>query len=334
MSDLIPIEKINALQVFTEEGIDPFLAKIRIAVSGIVPDVKSAKGRAEIKTLAYQITLRKGAIDRAGAELVKGWKAQAKVVDDSRRKARDFLDKLSTEIRQPLTEYEEETARMQAEADHKKMIREAHDAALIDHDIWLREKTLAEKEATIQAEEEERQREEDARNKAEKTRLENERIRKEAEEKAKKAGAEKLRLAGLRAQKATADKKLLLEKTNREKKEAAEKAEKDAEEAEEEAQRLIAEAVERAEKGTREAVEAERLRLTKEQEERTRIADEQAEGIRKAEEVKKASDDYRREINQGALAALLKQGIEEPAARHFITIVFQGKIPGIRMTYL
>ncbi len=311
MSDLIPIEKINALQVFTKDGIGPLLDQIKAEVEDFEPDVSTAKGRAEIKSRAYKVILSKGVIDRAGAELVKSWKEQAAIVDSSRRKARKFLDQLSKEVRQPYTDYEEETARMKAEAVHKAAVRQAHFEALAEHDVWLREKALAEKEAKIRAEEEERQRIEDERKKTEKLRLEKERIREEAEDKAKKAGSEKIRLAGLRTQKAVADKKLLVETAKREKREAAEKAEKE----------------------KKEAVEAERLRLLNAQKERERVAEEQAEGKRKADADRQANAEHRREINVSALEALMENGFNSVAAKKFITVVFQEKIPGIRMVY-
>jgi len=70
------LEEINALQVFTKDGIDPLLAQIKAEVENFEPDTSTAKGRAEIKSKAYKVILSKGVIDRAGADLVKGWKVK------------------------------------------------------------------------------------------------------------------------------------------------------------------------------------------------------------------------------------------------------------------
>lgn len=95
MTGLIPIESVNPIALFTDKGIDELLAQIEAEVSTFVPDLSTAKSRNEIKSIAYKVTLSKGVIDRAGADLVADWKSKAKVVDSSRLKARKFLDDLA-----------------------------------------------------------------------------------------------------------------------------------------------------------------------------------------------------------------------------------------------
>ena len=82
-----------------------------------------------------------------------------------------------------------------------------------------------------------------------------------------------------------------------------------------------------------EAVERERLRGIREQAEREAerkiLSDNQAEAIRQRQDDK----DHRRKVNQGALAALVENNFAVDQAKAFITVVFQHKIPGIRMVY-
>jgi len=300
MSSLIPIESINALEVFTEDGIYSLLNSISIEVSNFESDVSTAKGRAGIKSNAYKIILSKGVIDRAGIELNADLKRQTGIVDAARLKARNFLDELASEHRRPFTEWEAETAALQAAAKHKRMIVEVHDAALAEHDVWLREQELARKEAKLKAEEEERQKAEEVKKAASLKFDHEERLKKQANIRAREEAEQKV-------------------KTERDRADQAERDQKESEA--------------KAEQDKNDAVEAERKRLFAEQEERRRIAEEQAEGIRKAEEALQANKVHRRDINRLALAALVENNIEEESAKEFITLVFQGKIPGIRMDY-
>jgi hypothetical protein len=322
MSDLIPLENINALQVFTEDGIDTLLNAIAEEVADFEPDLSTAKSRGLIKSTAYKVTLSKGVIDRAGADLVKDWKQKAKLVDDSRRKARDFLDELSTRVRQPLTDYEEETARMQAEAEHKARILKLHDEALADHDLWLREQALAAKEAKIQAEEEERQRIEQERHDAEQARL--------AKEAAEKKEAE--RQAQIKADAQAQAAREAEEKIEAERK-RAEQAEREKKNAEEIARRKELQAAEKAEQEKAAAIEAERLRMVREQAEKDAFEKAERDKAAKIEAERQADADHRRKVNQGALKALVDNNFTVDQAKAFITVVFQNKIPGMRMVY-
>jgi colicin import membrane protein len=103
---LITVEKINALEVFTDKGMTPILEEINKKVALLVPDVTTAKGRKEIASMANKIARSKTLLDEVGKNLVADWKAKAKVVDDSRKIMRDKLDLLKEATRAPLTEWE------------------------------------------------------------------------------------------------------------------------------------------------------------------------------------------------------------------------------------
>lgn len=116
-SDLIKINSINAIEVFGQpEKLDEILKKIKDEALSFVPDLTTAGGRKEVASMAYKVSQSKTAIDNAGKELTAEWKKKSKAVDESRKAAREFLDNLRDQVRQPLTEWEEaEKARIEKE---------------------------------------------------------------------------------------------------------------------------------------------------------------------------------------------------------------------------
>jgi len=122
----IVLEKDNAIAVFTGEAMDETLIKIEKEVLSFVPDTSTAKGRKEIASLANKVAKSKVALDGAGKTLVSDWKSKAKLVDVSRKTARDFLDNLKVKVRLPLTEWENEEKRKQEEAELKAELDLCH----------------------------------------------------------------------------------------------------------------------------------------------------------------------------------------------------------------
>lgn len=80
-----------------------------------VPDITTAKGRKEIASLAYKVAQTKTYLDGLGKDLVAELKEIPKLIDANRKTVRDRLDELKAKARQPLTDYEEEQARIKAE---------------------------------------------------------------------------------------------------------------------------------------------------------------------------------------------------------------------------
>lgn len=114
IADLVEVQKKDLLQSFTDGTIDKVLHAIKDVVSQFEPDMTTDKGKKEIASLARKVASSKTFIDGLGKELVADWKAKAKVVDNERSKARNFLDALKEEVRKPLTEFEErEKARLE-----------------------------------------------------------------------------------------------------------------------------------------------------------------------------------------------------------------------------
>ena len=183
MNELIS-KNITALQLFSENGLDPVLDKIKAEIEKFEADAETSKGRKEIASFARTIASSKVFIEKAGKELVSGMKAKAKLIDNERKRSRDTLDKWRDEVRQPLTDYENtEKIRVEEERQFEIYLME-WDEALEEDSIFNRERAIKAKEdAMAQQEEERRQKEESER--LEKERVENEaKLKAEAEAKA------------------------------------------------------------------------------------------------------------------------------------------------------
>lgn len=104
-------EKITALEVYQiENGLDPWIAKIRKEVESFIPDVTTKKGRDAIASIAYKVAKSKTALDNLGKELVAELKELPKKIDAERARVRNELDALRDSVRKPLTDWEEAEA--------------------------------------------------------------------------------------------------------------------------------------------------------------------------------------------------------------------------------
>jgi len=113
---LVVIEPTTAMAVFQNaDSVQAIIAQIRELTTSEVQDASTAKGRAEIKSLAFKIKKSKTYLDGVGKALVDDLKDLPKKIDANRKFAREQLDALHDEIRQPLTEWEAEQERIAAE---------------------------------------------------------------------------------------------------------------------------------------------------------------------------------------------------------------------------
>ena len=341
ITDLVVIEKTNALAVFTnQEQLDPLIEAIEKEARSLVPDLSTKKGRDAIASMAHKVARSKTYIDNAGKDLVAELKALPKQIDESRRLVRERLDALKDEVRRPLTEWEAEQERIKAEEAMNAMHAEA---LAMNENIDLQRAIQYESDhemALLMNEKIDREREE-ARQKAEQAKREHEeRIKREAEEKARReadeAAKREIEAAAAREREAT----LAKERAEREAKELAEKAERDRIEAEQRAEREKKEAAERAEREKQEAIaeeqrkaheEAERIKRENEQKEQARLAEEKR---IKDEEARRAADkEHRKTINNKALQDLIAAGVPEECAKLCITAIAKGNITAISINY-
>lgn len=106
-TELVVIEPSNIPAVFADGGLDPILGKIADEAKKLEPNVGTAKGRAEIASMAHKIARSKTYLDGLGKSLVEEEKKRLALVDAERKRMRDYLDNLKDEVRRPLTDWEQ-----------------------------------------------------------------------------------------------------------------------------------------------------------------------------------------------------------------------------------
>lgn len=317
-TELVPITKENALEVFTGEKLDDYLKAIQEDAQNFVADIRTANSRKQIASKAYSISKEKVRIDDVGKVLVAKWKENAKLVDKSRKKSRDFLDNLSKEIREPLTDWEKiEKKRVEAE-ELAKVIKLAYEEALSENDLFDRMKEVERKEAEQAAIEDERI-EKERLEQEEKDHLEYEaKVEREAKEKAEQEKQDVIDNASKAVETAKRAKieaqtraKLTIQKAKRDKKEAEERAERE----------------------KAEAVEAAKQAEIDRQAEEKRVAEAKAEAEKKAAEKKAANVAHQRKVNRETLDCFVENGIKESLGKDIIKMIVEHKIKNIVMNY-
>jgi colicin import membrane protein len=341
-NELIISQKIDPVVFFTGGKIDPILAEIEkkafeIAEKG---DLATTSGRKVFASAAYKVSRSKTLLDNMRKELVADWKKKKEAVDKTWRGIEESLDDLRDRVRQPLTEWEaaekarEEKERIERELKEEQERIEAelnrlHGIALIEHDLWKRQREIEAKEAEIKRIEDERKAKEEAARLAEERAIaeeaeakakaeREERIRKEAEEKAKREAQEALE----RAERAKA------EAIEREKA-AIMRAQVEAELAEKRRIEAEKKAKEDRERAIREAQEAERQRL--EMIQRAKAAEE---ACKKAEAERISRDKaHRAKIENEAKKDLIALEFPLSDAELIVKAISEGKIRHVRIEY-
>jgi hypothetical protein len=106
VSQLIAIEKLNPIEVFTDAGLDEIINRIEKEAKSFVIDMTTEQGRDELNKLSKKVNRSKTLLDDMGKSLTEDLKKKSGIIDAKRRMMRDRLDKIKDEIRQPLTDYE------------------------------------------------------------------------------------------------------------------------------------------------------------------------------------------------------------------------------------
>lgn len=318
-NELIEIQKESVLTVFSsEDGLRSVIEQAKQTVNEFEHDLSTQAGRNRTKSLARKVATLKTRLDDMGKELTADWKAKSKAVDANRKIMRDELDELKVLARKPVTEWEEEQARIEAEEKAKaeaealrKQIETDHEIAILmnnEHDRLIAEKLAAEAEAErLRLEAEEKARIEREKQIAEQARIQAELEAKQREEalireaKEKEEAAERERLAAIER-----------EKEYKRQQELAEKARL---EAEEKAKRDAIEAAERAKQQEIERQEKEKARVKAEQEQR------------------EANRQHVAKIRSQAKESLMTLGLDEETAKRVVLSIHAGDIANVSIKY-
>lgn len=351
MNDLVVLENVNAVEVFSGRGVDDLLKKITEEAKSIVCNVETARGRRDIAAMAHKVAKSKTYLDGLGKDLVSDWKTKSKAVDNERKKMRDHLDNLKAEVRQPLTDWE------QAEEDRTAK----HEANILDivstgdgaEQNWMEENlgsmlhyvesikigdsweeyannaAKAKDAAIIQVKEAIAKREKYDAEQAELAKL-----RAESEEREQKKHEEALRREGEEKAKREAEAKAKVETEEKERElKQSEIARQAAIREKETAQRKV---IEIEEKAKTEAIEA-KARAEREIEEAAQVERDRMEQERIAEEAsakkREADKQHRAKINNAVVDALVVAGLSEASAKKVVTAIAKGQVPHIRIAY-
>lgn len=100
-------------ELFAPGGTREILDRIAAETRSIVADVRTPAGKATIRSTAAKIASSKARLEKVGVAYARKIKAAGVAIDNERRVAREFLEKLHAEIRAPLTALEDaEKARL------------------------------------------------------------------------------------------------------------------------------------------------------------------------------------------------------------------------------
>lgn len=316
--ELIVIKPESRLDVFTKEGgIEPFIKLVRDQVKDFVGDVTTEDGRSEIKSLAAKIGRSKTYLEKVGKELADEQKKIPKLIDAARGKAWDQLEALQKQIRRPVTEYETvEKARVEKHAERigalsSYIIHEAASAEALRLELANIEKIEVNTEACEEFADEYRHAKGAALEKISAAIMRRDIYESEQAELAKLRKLQAEQVEKERAAAASAEAIHL----------AQEAADKRVRDAEAETARVTQEAEREANRRIEEARKAD-------QEREDEIAREKA-----AQDKREASKRHCGAINRKAMAALVDGGISEDIAKVVVTMIAQGKVPSVAISY-
>jgi hypothetical protein len=347
---VIPESKVT--DIFLKgEGIDELLDACEKKAMAVTTDVSTAKGRAEIKSMAYLVARTKTAFDVPGKALSAEYKEKPKIIDGNRKRVSDFLEDLQARVRRPLTEWEEaEKARVQGIKDRitviqqyvpmaasaesseaiSDMINNVASVEVDDHFAEFQAEAKATRDATLvklyAALDAAMKREAEA---AELARLRAEAAKRAQEDRDRKIAEAAAEKAKRDAEEAAARERAEAERKAKEEREAAERRELELKLAAEKAERERLEAIERAEREKQAAIDAERRK--QEEAERARLAEE---ARIKAEEKRRAEDlAHRESIHKAILGALKDNGIPASHAASVVSLLSTSSIPFVIVEY-
>ena len=310
-SGLVSIPKMDVTRAFTEPGaLTPLIKALALKLEEFVPDLTTAKGRAEVVSLAYKVTRTKTYLDAIGKDVVAEMKKLPAQVDANRKEIRDSLDSLAEKVRLPLTMREAEEARLKAAKEAEEAAAALAAKILQDHEAGLLENELFDLRA------------ESKRAQAEKERLEREeRIRTESAERAR-----------LEAEGAAA-------RREQESRAAADRAEKQLKEAVEKALRDEAASAQRVKDAEADTIRAREEAARSAENARLAEVRRREEADRKEAEAKDARErdvEHRRTFNREAMASLIAEcgaPLSQSDAQSIIAAIASGRVSHVSISY-
>lgn len=111
----VALKKSDLIATFSDkEKLQPYIDKIKEAAQGEV-NLKTDKGRKEIASRARKVSTIKKALSDAGKDSVADLKAKVANVNSGIKFLTESLDEIRDETREPLTRWEEEQKKIEAE---------------------------------------------------------------------------------------------------------------------------------------------------------------------------------------------------------------------------
>lgn len=313
----LDITQDTAPAIFQGKGLDHFFDHIKASVNE-VPDLSTKKGRDRIASLSAQVSRSKTAVEKPGREYLQRIKAMPKLIEVELRDFVTKCDALRDEVRKPLTDWEAEQDRIEAERKAAEAAAKLAEQVERDHELALlmnAEFDRNREQERLAAEQAQREREE--------------RIAREAAERARLDAEAKAKAEQEAALRREMEAKLAAERAEQERVAAEQRAK----EAEERAEREKVEAEQRAIQATKDAEErAERMRLEAIEQERRR---QEAEAAAEAEELRRreADKEHKKRLNGEALADMIAAGLTDEMARAAITAIAKRQVRHIAINY-
>ncbi len=124
------VAEVSAPAIYESKELQAYrevVGQVRTAALAIVADAETAKGRKELRSVAYAVARSKTTLDNMGKELVSDLKEKAKRVDLIRKGIRDELDALKSEVLAPVDAWD---ARVRAVEQRIDQIRNLGDVRI------------------------------------------------------------------------------------------------------------------------------------------------------------------------------------------------------------
>ena len=317
----------------TEGGAQSLFDRIAEQARSVVPDLSTDKGRKAIASMARKVASSKTAFDAHGKELKEQYTAITSKIDADRKLFRDQCDALRDEIRQPLTDWENaEKDRVAKCLEFLDEITELAKPEFLGNAAWQLKgyiDTLSDLKIDSRFMEFEDQ--------AKLAKFETLEVLRKALADREKYEAEQAELERLRI---AEQQRIQQEREAQIAREAAEKATREAEEkARFEAERVQREKAESKQREARLKAEKEAAELRAVQaaeNERKRIEAEQfaqAEAERKAEEVRLANVEHRKQICSEALKGLTDLGLSVDQGKAVLNAINKGLVPHVSIKF-